>query len=126
MKVKVYPYRQGISMGNIIWCERDRGDSYYRVSRFAMRHGNFPPTHPCAPFDDKAPTGTGEEGGSKGLSAFRARGYWASCFPEGDGITWRPERGQDDAQCLADIRECFGWELELRGTWNAPLPEPTP
>ena len=46
-------------------------------------------------------------GTSDELAQFRARGYWASCFPEGDGITWKPENGQSDEQCLRDIRECF-------------------
>lgn len=106
MKATVYPYREKLSMGNIIWADRNLGDAYYRVSRYAMCAGKFPANHPVAPGDggsnDRAEMGKGAA-----LEAFRARGYWASCFPEGDGITWKPERGQDDAQCLREIRECF-------------------
>jgi hypothetical protein len=105
LKARVYPYRENVGMGNIVWAERNLGSAYYRVSRYAMRAGRFPSDHPVAPgaanSNDRAEMGKGP------IEAFRARGYWASCFPEGDGITWKPERGQDAAQCLADIRECF-------------------
>jgi hypothetical protein len=106
-----------LSTGNIIWTERDRGDAYYRVSRYSMQAGKFPQNHPCAPFDDPAPENSMQMGGSKKLNAFRARGYWASCFPEGDGITlywWdKPEEfgAKTEAQVKQDIRECFGWEV---------------
>ena len=42
------------------------------------------------------------------LGLFRSRGYWASCFPEGDGLTFRPERGQELAMMEQDVSECFG------------------
>ena len=109
-----------LSLANIIWAERDRGSQDYRVSAYAERGGKFPANHPCAPFDDAAPQGTGEMGGSKRLTAFRQRGYWASCFPEGDGITLRwwdgdpepPDRTPE--QVAQDIRQCFGWEVSVR------------
>ena len=111
LKFTVYPYRHGVGMGNIIWADRNRGDAYYRVSEFAARNGKFPPTHPAAPRSDVFQRDLGSQcGSSEPLTAFRARGYWASCFPEGDGITWQPMNGQSDAQCLTDIRECFGWD----------------
>lgn len=106
---KVYPCRKGSGMGNIIWAERDRGSSYYRVSRFAMRGGKFPPDHPVGGGSSEEPS---QLGMSEGMTKFRLRGYWASCFPEGDGITWEPRAGQSDEQCLADIRECFGWDAK--------------
>lgn len=109
MNFTVYPYRPKLGMGNIIWAERNRGSAYYRVSEYAMRNGKFPPNHPVGG-DGYGPNSQG--GDSAGMRAFRERGYWASCFPEGDGITWKPERGQSDAQCLADIRECFGWDAK--------------
>ena len=105
-----------LSMANIIWAERDRGSDYYRVSRFAMRAGKFPPTHPCAPFDDVEPD-CSQNGGSKSLTKFRARGYWASCFPEGDGITlkWWGAAGEPcdktADEVMHDIWECFGWDI---------------
>lgn len=115
LKVRVFPYREKLAHGNIIWAERDRGSAYYRASRFAGRNGKFPVDHPVAPGADAFGTG-GQGGDGVALKAFRERGYWASCFPEGDGITWKPLNGQDDDQCLKDIRECFGWDVK----WSKP------
>lgn len=100
MTVKVYPYREKLAHGNILW-----------PGKFEARGGRFPPNHPCAAGAEMfGRRGTGEGGEGQELDAFRARGYWASCFPEGDGITWKPKRGQSDEQCITDIRECFGWD----------------
>lgn len=104
----VYPYRKGVGMGNVIWADRDRGNAYYRVSRFAMNGGKFPKDHPVGGGN----AGGSQMGQSDAMTAFRDRGYWASCFPEGDGITWEPKNGQTDEQCLTDIRECFGWDAK--------------
>lgn len=109
MEFKVYPYREGRGYGNVIWAERNEGSAYYRVSKYAMRNGRFPPNHPVG---GKATYSTSEMSDAPTITAFRERGYWASCFPEGDGITWKPLNGQSDAQCLADIRECFGWDAK--------------
>lgn len=103
-----------LSYANIIW-----SDPHYRVSRFTMKNGRFPSSHPCAPFDDDTPHNSSQMGGSKKLTAFRERGYWASCFPEGDGITLQwwdmPDPAEKTAeQVMKDIRDCFGWEVELR------------
>ena len=107
-----------MSTANIIWSACDRGSSSYRVSRYAMKGGKFPADHPCAPFDDDEPIGSAQLGGSKQLTAFRARGYWASCFPEGDGITLRwwgddasqfPKKSAEEV--IRDIYECFGWKM---------------
>ena len=110
LTVKVFPYRQGLSNGNIIWAERDRGSSYYRVSKFAARGGKFPPDHPVG----GGSLHDSQMGDSPSMTAFRARGYWASCFPEGDGITWMPTADQTFEQACADIRECFGWEVKAQ------------
>lgn len=108
LKVKVFPYRKDIAHGNIIWAERNLGDSYYRVSKFAMRNGKFPPNHPVG-----GGCGVGSEcGDGQSIKNFRERGYWASCFPEGDGITWKPLKGQSDEQCLQDIRDAFGFDAD--------------
>jgi len=106
LSVKVYPHRPGIAMGNILW-----------PGKFPARYNLFPPDHPCAPrsqvFNDDNP---GQYGNGGALAAFRARGYWASCFPEGDGITWKQLKDQSDAQCLEDIRECFtSWNAQWAG-----------
>jgi len=98
MKVKVFPYVKGKNTGNIIW-----------EGKYQMKNGKFPSNHPVGGIfggDD------GQIGNGKNIEAFRARGYWASCFPEGDGITWIPEKGQTIEQTIIDIKECFGWELE--------------
>lgn len=116
LKVKVYPFRKGLGMGNIIWAERNLGSAYYRVSQYAMRGGKFPPTHPVG--GGHCPTDASQCGESGAMTKFRERGYWASCFPEGDGITWEPKRGQSDEQCIADIRECFGWDAQ----WGVKMP----
>ena len=110
LRVKVYPFREGLAYGNIVWAERDQGSAYYRVSRFAMRAGVFPPDHPVGGkvySDDRSQGGEGES-----IRRFRALGYWASCFPEGDGVAWMPLNGQGDEQCLADIRAAFGWDAD--------------
>ena len=87
MKVKFYPGVPKLCHGNIIWANRDRGSAYYRVSKFAPRNGRFPNDHPAAPGADVTSNDRAEFATSPSLQAFRARGYWASCFPEGDGIT---------------------------------------
>lgn len=115
LKVKVYPYRENRAHGNIMWAERDRGPYYYRVSRFAANGGKFPKDHPIAPgsvvFGQDSQCGE-----SPALAAFRSLGYWASCFPEGDGITWKPLNGQSDDQCLKDIQACFGLGIQWERT----------
>jgi hypothetical protein len=106
-----------LSTANIIWAERNLGDEYYRYSKFAMKGGRFPANHPCAPFELHTSDNAGQLGTTPALTAFRARGYWASCFPEGDGITlkwWNDQRAVDktEERVMQDIRECFGWALK--------------
>lgn len=113
MKVKVYPFREKAGMGNIIWAERDQGSAYYRTSKYVMRAGKFPPNHPVGGGD----AGDAQGGTGDNIKAFRALGYWASCFPEGDGITWKPLNGQSDEQCMADIKLVFGWDC----SWGVKL-----
>jgi hypothetical protein len=83
--------------GNILWDERH-----------PMHDGAFPKSHPCAP-GDKFEL---QMGHGASLEAFRERGYWASCFPEGDGITMKAMNGQTREQVVRDIEECFGWEVK--------------
>lgn len=96
LKVKVFPFREKVCMGNIIWADK-----------YPMRGGKFPSGHPICGSVGKD---FSQYGDGQNIVAFRGRGYWASCFPEGDGITWKPERGQSDEQCMVDIRESFGWD----------------
>lgn len=116
LKVKVYPFREKGAMGNIVWAERNLGSAYYRVSQFAGRGGKFPANHPVG----GNVYGADSQGGDgENIRRFRSMGYWASCFPEGDGITWKPLNGQTDEQCMADIVSAFGWDAR----WARPLKE---
>lgn len=76
-----------------------------------MRGGKFPPGHPVGGTSLDA-DGV-QMGNCAGMEAFRARGYWASCFPEGDGITFYPELDEDKLahEVIKDIEECFGWDV---------------
>lgn len=109
LQVKYFHEKPGLCTGNIIWAQRDRGSAYYPVSRFAGR-GKFTSDHPCCP-NGGGSNDQGEFGNSESLSKFRRLGYWASCFPEGDGITMRCLKGQEATTVIADIKECFGWEV---------------
>lgn len=95
--------------------------------RWPMRGGVFPSSHPCA--TDPKPTVMckcrskrhdetdytdvpGEQPESDTpLGRFRARGYWASCFPEGDGMCFDPLDGQTGEQVVRDIEACFDWTV---------------
>lgn len=99
IRVRVFPFRKGVGYGNIMWTQKH-----------PMRSGKFPPSHPVG---GGCNFSTGEYGDSAEMRDFRSRGYWASCFPEGDGITWAPRQVQSDAKCLSDIREAFGWDANF-------------
>ncbi len=96
MKIIVRPYYKGKGFGNIIW-----------QKKYPMVGGQFPEGHPVG-------SGRADDmqlGLSEGMAMFRQRGYWASCFPEGDGICFKPCNEQTHEQTLIDIAECFGWEI---------------
>lgn len=79
---------------------------------FKMIGGKFPKTHPfidcpepftysvdpCPESDDR-------------LSLFRRAGYFASCFPEGDGITIQRYKNQTDTQVIEDV--CRYLKIEI-------------
>jgi hypothetical protein len=46
------------------------------------------------------------------LVRFREAGYFASCFPEGDGICFRPLKDQSYDQIESDIREILKFEID--------------
>lgn len=105
LAVTVFPYREKLCHGNIMW-----------KKAHPMRAGRFPLTHPVG---GGCSVNYSQYGNGPQITLFRERGYWASCFPEGDGITWKPLRGQSDEQCMADIRACFPtWTA----TWNGGKP----
>lgn len=106
MKVDYFHERPKVWHGNIKW-----------NPAHPMRDGRFPRTHPAAPGSTFFPNaGDSQLGTSEQMVAFRARGYWASCFPEGDGITLRCLQEQGADQAAADIREVFGWEVRVMRT----------
>jgi hypothetical protein len=61
------------------------------------------------------------------LLSIRAAGYWASPYPEGDGVTFdKKPRTQSDEQTLADFQSAFPWltiSLGATGSANAELEE---
>ncbi|WP_417442106.1 hypothetical protein [Idiomarina sp.] len=55
---------------------------------------------------------------SKSLENIRVKGYWASPFPEGDGVTFSVEdeiSKKDDDEIFSDFTECFDWVEIKRG-----------
>lgn len=60
------------------------------------------------------------------LIELRSLGYWASAFPEGDGVTFAPQRGQAFEQVLVDFSRSFPWlviQQGLSGDGNTELAE---
>lgn len=78
--------------------------------RWPMRGGLFPKGHPVGGGDIGGDP-CSQYGDNPAMTAFRSRGYWASCFPEGDGITIRVPEGRTKAEVMRDITECFGWKI---------------
>ena len=109
MRVRFYPYRgKGIGYGNVIWTDRRDAPG------FRMRNGKFGPEHPCR--DNPLPTvfsRAEQPATDDALGNLRARGYLASCFPEGDGIAFEPPDGISNEQAVQDFAECFGFEVEV-------------
>lgn len=74
----------------------------------------FAPPHPC--HENPVPTVFGREeqpDTDDQLGKLRARGYLASCFPEGDGISFEPPKGRTMEQVATDFRECFNFDVEV-------------
>lgn len=103
MKVRYIHENPGLWSGNVMF-----------PTRYPARNGRFPADHPCAAGSLVFGTvGDSQCGDSPTLQSFRAKGYWASCFPEGDGITMKTKNDQHSKQVMADIREVFGWEVTV-------------
>lgn len=75
-----------------------------------MSGGKFPPSHPIGGGN----AGNMQFGQSDAMTAFRALGYWASCFPGGDGIVLDLPEGKDAAAVARDIQETFGWNVKVK------------
>lgn len=64
-------------------------------------------THPVASFVSND--------GSNPLDKFRSLGYYASCFPEGDGMAVKDESEEKTPGMVADdIIACFGWDVCIK------------
>lgn len=100
LSVKYIRAVAGVSYSNIIW-----------QPAWPMRNGTFPSGHPC--FGNPRPLTFGVEPETTDpLGRFRGRGYFASCFPEGDGISFAPLNDErPDEVVMRDIAECFGFEV---------------
>lgn len=58
---------------------------------------------------------------STSLEKLRMIGYWASPFPEGDGVVFNYEQQEKtDSEMLSDFKSCFDWiEIELAESKNS-------
>lgn len=102
MNVDYFHEIPGQGYGNIMW-----------GTRFGMKNGRFPADHPAAPRAEFSFRNDGQIGDGK-MQEFRDLGYWASCFPEGDGITMKVMNGQSPEQVAADINKVFGWTVKIK------------
>jgi hypothetical protein len=102
MNVEYFHEIPGHGYGNIMW-----------KPFHPMRNGRFPADHPASPRGTFDSMGDGQIGDGK-MIEFRERGYWASCFPEGDGITMKVGRDQSPEQVAKDITEVFGWTVRIK------------
>ena len=92
--------------GNILW-----------DARHPLRNGKWPKAHPCSANPQPMVFGRiGQPESDDPLGRFRARGYMASCFPEGDGIAFDPPEGKTSPDVVKDIEECFGWTVKVERT----------
>jgi hypothetical protein len=68
---------------------------------------------------------------STSLERFRLLGYWASAYPEGDGVTFTEESGKKrNAEIASDVRTSFQWlevsvdlsSLDQKAPRRSPMP----
>lgn len=68
---------------------------------------------------------------SASLAKFRELGYWASPYPEGDGVTFKDESGDKRNEgIVSDARKCFSWldisvdltSLNQKAPTRSPMP----
>ena len=56
------------------------------------------------------------------LEMIRNKGYWASAFPEGDGVVFTSDTHKKSDEILLDFQECFKWlEIEISSLKNAKM-----
>ncbi len=102
MRVTIRHGAPGVCMSNILWRRY-----------WPERRNPFPTAHPCTG-NPKPTVFVGDEvpDTNDPLGLFRKRGYFASCFPEGDGIAFRPPEGKTEKEIEEDVRQCFGFEVD--------------
>jgi hypothetical protein len=96
--------------GNVIWAKRPGVRERYL--HWSIKKQTFVEPHPCA--GNPKPTVFNREQQPETddpLGKFRARGYLASCFPEGDGMSFDPPPGRTEDEVERDLVECFGFEI---------------
>ena len=68
---------------------------------------------------------------TQSIEQLRKIGYWASPFPEGDGVTFYDEaKSKRNEEIVVDIRECFDWldvsldltDLNKKAPRRSPIP----
>jgi len=99
LEVEYFHTLPGVGPANVMW--RDR---------WPMRGGTFPQAHPVG--GTSLRDGSMQFGTSDQMAAFRAKGYWASCFPEGDGMIVQTDRAAGSV--VDDLKECFGWRVKIK------------
>lgn len=82
--------------------------------KYPGRGGIFPHNHPCAAGSHVYRGDNMQFGDGPGLQAFRALGYWVSCFPEGDGLCLDVPEGKTPEMVVADIKQAFGWTAKIK------------
>ncbi len=89
------------------------GNVTFAGAAFPQRGGKWPAAHPCSA-NPKPLVWSREDQplSDDPLGRLRARGYMASCFPEGDGIAFDPPDGWTDESVRRDFSECLGFEFE--------------
>lgn len=93
MKIDYYHQKENM-YGNIMW-DKNLGENES--------------THPVNSIEKNTETHP--------LEMFRSLGYFASCFPEGDGIAIKEETEQKTPGMVADdIISCFGWDVCIKAT----------
>jgi len=96
IRVKLIHYNAGLANGNIMFLDK----------HYPMKYGKFPKDHPFSDNPDMMTFDNNLKSNDL-LGNFRALGYFASCFPEGDGITFKPLKGQLHDQVKKDIINTF-------------------
>ena len=95
-------------------CKEGHGNIIWRIASPRRRGGKFLPPHPC--HENPTPvvfSREDQQASADPLGKFRALGYYASCFPEGDGIAFHPPDDKTPEQVVEDVRQCFAFDVKV-------------